>query len=486
MNSRSGLIRGRWGHGLSAVVGATLIATWLVGSASSAVSARGWTRAGVGAVTQPAPVGGRFVFYAQHRGALEVVALDARNGSTVWTAPASPSDVTAGVPASLAVRGRLVFYLEGTGSPANGAARVVARNAASGRVVWRSDQGRFRSWPEICADRPTEVCANGTVIGAGWGQIRFSARDGKVLADVRMGTLIDPGRELGADLFDPGSRKPEQIAAVANGRVTWSHPLSSLFPLRRASSDGGWDFDRFAKLGLYVGSVGTKPKIANGKGTLDLSRSITAGFTVGGGRVVWRTKGFYACGQPLLCPGRSQVGYTSPSSGSPASVGLRLLETGHVTYSFSGGKPKVSPNASVTIQGFVPRSGKTVWSFKAGRNIGLMSGTVLPPQISSTAIALKTHSGWVALDLRSGKARRVPPSRYAWCQRIINYKLAHTTYYGGKGGAYTGQQALFPCTIAGRRTAAPRTVPGFVRRLGATTGGMTAWTDTRSVHALPS
>jgi outer membrane protein assembly factor BamB len=474
----------RWG--LLLVVGGALAAASLAGSASSAVTGRGWTRTDVGAVSQPAPVGGKFAFYAQHRGALEVVALDAGTGSTAWAAPASPSAVTAGVPAELAVRGTTVFYLEGVGAPGNGAARVVAKDAASGNVLWRSNGGRFFSWPEICPDQPSAVCVSGTVVGAGWGQIRFATADGKVLADVKMGTANDPGRELGPDLFDPGSRSPEQLLVVANGREAWSRPLSRIFPLPRASSDGGWDFDRFANLGMYVGSVATRPAIKNGEASLDLGGLITAGFTANGGRVLWRARGLYSCGQPLLCPGRSQAGYTSPSTGTAASVGLRMVDTGTVTYPLSGGKPKVSANASVTIQGFDPKTGRTKWSFRAGRNIPLMSNEAVPPQITSTVMVLKAGSRLVALDLRSGRTRRLAPAAHAWCQHIITYRLAHTSYYGGRGGMYTGQEGLFPCTVSGKRIAPPRKIPGFVRRLGATTGGMTAWTDTHAVHAGPS
>jgi hypothetical protein len=78
------------------------------------------------------------------------------------------------------------------------------------------------------------------------------------------------------------------------------------------------------------------------------------------------------------------------------------------------------------------------------------------------------------------------PTRRAWCPHIISYRLAHTTYFGGKGGEYAGQEAFFPCTVDGRRVAAPTRIPGFVQHLGATTGGMTAWTDTHAVHARPS
>jgi outer membrane protein assembly factor BamB len=76
-----------------------------------------------------------------------VVALNATDGSTAWTASASPSDATAGVAATLGVRAGTVFYLDGAGSPSEGTARVVARAASSGKVVWQSAAGDFDTWP---------------------------------------------------------------------------------------------------------------------------------------------------------------------------------------------------------------------------------------------------------------------------------------------------------------------------------------------------
>ena len=79
-------------------------------------AATGWTRTDVGAITQPAPVSGNFLFYAQHGGSLAVIALNARSGKTAWRAAASPSNVTAGVSATLAVDSGKVFYV----APASG------------------------------------------------------------------------------------------------------------------------------------------------------------------------------------------------------------------------------------------------------------------------------------------------------------------------------------------------------------------------------
>jgi hypothetical protein len=426
------------------------------------------------------------VFYAHHAGSLEVIALNARDGSTAWSAPASPSELTAGEAVELAVRAGTVFYLQGVkGQSATGAAQVVARSGASGAVLWRSAVGFFATIPEICPDQSAAICINGSVPKVGWGELRLSAARGRLLSLVRMGTAAFPGRELGPDLFDPGSRHPEQLLAVRGGRIAWRRPLAAIFTLSHASSDGGWNFDRFGKLGLFVGSVETTPRFAGGRYYKNLRPSMTVGVTLGAGRLAWGTRGLYFCG-PLPCPGRTEAGYSSPATSSPASIGLRLLRTGTATGSVNGGTPKISSNASVTIQGFKPATGTTEWSFNAGRDLALLSGQAAQPLVGPTSIILKHGSRRIALDLRNGKTRRVRAGTRAWCQRPILYQLAHAAYYHGGRGLYVGQDALYPCTATGRRLALPAKIPSLLGRIGATTEGITAWTDTQTVHAEPN
>src|SRR5205085_11358022 len=114
--------------------------------------------ADVKAATQPAAVGDRFVVYAARRGLLQVVALDARTGSTAWSAAATPSQIAPGEPPVLTVIGGDVFYL---GRRGGSLAELVARNVATGQVRWRSPLGAFTTWPGVCPDQTTAICLSG-------------------------------------------------------------------------------------------------------------------------------------------------------------------------------------------------------------------------------------------------------------------------------------------------------------------------------------
>jgi hypothetical protein len=124
-------VRGFGGFRAAALTLAVSVAlgACLPGSARAAGTVKAWSHTDLGAITQPAPVGGRFVFYAQRNRSLDVIALNALDGSLTWRAPATASDVTAGVAAALAVRSGVVFYLEPAGASSSGIAQVVARGA---------------------------------------------------------------------------------------------------------------------------------------------------------------------------------------------------------------------------------------------------------------------------------------------------------------------------------------------------------------------
>jgi outer membrane protein assembly factor BamB len=267
--------------------------------------------------------------------------------------------------------------------------------------------------------------------------------------------------------------------------VVWRRRLSAIFTLPNATSDGGWNLDRLGHYGLFVGSVGTRPRLAGGKEIIDLAHTMTAGFTVRRGRVKWRRTGFYACNM-LPCHGGNEAGFTAPGAVSAPgpSVGLREVMRGNASFTPGSGSPQISQDASLTIQGFDPATGRTLWAFDAGRNTGLISGQLVPPRTDTDTIVVRDRAGrLVALNLRTGSSRRFRSSRTGWCRSTITYRLSNSVYYGGKSGQYVGQAGLYACTGNGGRISTPRRVPDLVRRIGAAAEGIVAWADTNAIHA---
>ena len=465
--------------------GALSVLAVVVATVAPVKTAAGWQRADVKAVTQPAAVGDRFVVYAARRGLLQVVALDARTGSTAWSAAATPSQIAPGEPPVLTVIGGDVFYL---GRRGGSLAELVARNVATGQVRWRSPLGAFTTWPGVCPDQTTAICLSGLLSTSSQqgAELRFDAKGGKQLP----GALIEKrfgGRELAPGLFDPGQRNPEVLLATSAGRVTWRRPLRAVFTLPGASTDWGWNFDRAGRLGLYVGSPGWKPiKLTSTRFVADLSKAMTAGFRIGDGAVAWRSAGTYMCNF-LPCPGGSEAEFSTPANagGSSPTVAVRVRATGRVSGTFNG-LPVASPSTRVTIEGFDPGTGHTRWRYDAGHAPGLVTQRVLPPRINGSSIVLPRGNRLIALELVHGRTRPIAPSAAAWCRAPVLYRQ-RTGYPGANGSRlteYVGQFALYPCTTRGRRRATHDAPPSFLSAIAAHSGGVIAWTDKKGIVAV--
>jgi hypothetical protein len=471
------------GHRLAAAAVAGVVVAAIGGGTASAGHAGRWSRSDLKPVTQPAPVGGRFVLYVARNGGLEVVALDASSGRTTWSDRASPSSITPGEVPGLAVVGREVVYVRAL---RGSIAQLVARDAATGKQLWRSAAGQFSGWPDVCPDDATTICVTGAVVGRRPAlPLRFSAANG---GRVPSAATTGPGREVGRGLFDVGVRSPELLVATHGNHVSWARRLSDLFTLPGASTDFGWNFDRLEPLGLYVGSAGAAPvTLTKTHFVADLTRTQTAGFRIESGAVVWRAHGNYVCNALVPCPGASQSGYSSPDQSAP-TIGIRTLERGTLRGSTTTIAGTVSRAARVALQGFEPRTGRTLWTFAAGRDVGLIEGTRPPPQVTAYRVVLRAGGRrLVALDLRNGSTKPLAASARAWCRGLTTYKekIPFNTSIGTSLTVYVGQYSLYPCTAAGKRVPTPKTAPRFVGGIGALAAGTVAWSDPRGVVAVP-
>ncbi len=446
---------------------------------STTPAKRGWVRSNLRPVSQPLVAACNFVFYDAHRGSLRVLALDAQTGRTAWAADASASSVTPGVmPALLAVGGVVVFFRS---VGADQTAELVGVDARDGLTTWSSDSFEFTGWPAPCPDDPAVICVGGT-IGPQTQVMRFAAATGKPLKSPVVATET-VGRDLGPNLFDSGARDPDELVAVSRGSVAWKQPLASVFNEPGLSSDNGWNFDRVPTAGLFVGSVGG-PALSqtNTSAVIDLGRSMTAGFRIADGAAVWREPGTqYVC-STLPCSGSALPSRTGAYR--PPLFGLRIRGTGTA----SGGvgmSPSLSPDAKIVLEGFDLRSGRTRWSFDAGRNLTLVTGA-MAPQVSATRVVLPDASGAsMSLDLATGARAPLAPGTRLWCRASTTYKVK-VPYHASNGrtiDTYRGGDALFACDARGHAQAKPSRVPRFV---GPSIDGLASWSEKSKVVAAPT
>ena len=447
--------------------------------AGSTVTAHRWQRADLSPVTQPVAAEGAFVFYDASGHHLHLVGLDARTGKTLWSKLASVSDITQGAALGLDHAGSKIIALLGasTDSPV---ARVSAVEAHSGKIIWSSRPGTFSSVPALCADESSVVCAAGTLQnGRARGRLRFDLATGNALAT---STVDGPGvRDVGAGLIDPGGRSPDELVATKGAGTAWRVPLAGIFGAG-SSSDYGWNFDRLVQPRLFVGSVGFAPlKLTKTYEIVDLTKQVTAGFRISDGSLVWRNRGaILVCG-PLPCPGDPVRGAVNRQP----FVGLRLRMTGTIKATIKE-TFTASRDATATLEGFDPSNGRTIWTFNAGRSVGLITEQVQAPQPASGHIVLRAPSGgYVDLDLRTGARRAVARTVAAWCRGAVTYSQAVPYRTPAQPlTMFVGEASLFPCNATGSRTAIPAHLPSFVAAIS-TTDGVVAWSDPTGVVAAP-
>jgi hypothetical protein len=452
--------------------------------AAHAAQAAGWSRTDLTPVSQPVAAGSAFVVFTAVHGGLDVVGLDPQSGRTLWKHAASPSGITPGVSPELLVVDGLVVYPSPVSQQV---VRLVAANPRTGKAVWQTQPGFLTSWPEACPGETQDICVTGSVASNSQQTqlLRFSATNGSSLASPVLSASGQGARELAPGLFDPGQRNPELMLASPGSTVDWTKPLTSIVSLPGASTDNGWNLDRIARVGLFVGSVAAPLSQNGGHQVYDLSNASTVGIRMSDGSVAWQNQGSYYDCTILPCAGGSGAGSSGSGAGAELgpTVGVRTRETGTLTApSSASGDPVVSPGATVTLEGFDPATGHTLWAFHAGHDVDLITNEALPPQVGTSEILLSNASGQpTALNLATGTAETVSASVVAWCQSAtfytesVPYQAASTSIH-----QYVGDYSVFPCDSAMHAVGTPARIPSFV---GARIGETSAWSEKGKVVA---
>lgn len=445
--------------GLRAAVGLLACAvaasvTVAAGGAARASSTRlAWTDRGIHVVGGPVAAGGRvlaLVVAANRSVSLE--AFDPKTGAVRWKLPAGFSEITAGVETEPLAHDGVALALV-PAAAGSALVRIEGVSIATGAVVWRS------RLPVLVSDAPTTcpppLGARGFCIVAGaapsspTGVIALSPKTGAVLATVQN---IERLMGTPAGLYETYGAQPTLAEVRTPGGPAWSRPVSWWFGAGY-DPNYGWNFRRYGS--LEVGSVGNKPA---GR-TIDLAASKTVGISQATGEPVWTKPGAFQC---------------FGSAGEQAPY-LCLL-SGTATPTAAGGLT-TSKNATLTLEGLDPRTGRITWRRPAGAIADELLGNVAVDGATGQVVT-SSRGRKLVLDLRSGTTR-VPGAREAfWCARFNLFKIRPAN---GLSAERVGSSLYTPCN-AGKHTVATVAPPSSVA--GATVGRLFVWASPEGLEAV--
>jgi outer membrane protein assembly factor BamB len=444
--------------------------------ASPARLTSAWTAA-VGAVESPQPTRHGFALHVlSDRGTFEVVSVDAASGRILWRTDASPSTIAPGVNQSVAVvnGGRTVVWLSPGASGRAADTSIVAADAESGRLAWTYGGGGYVTGsPPTACHGGAQVCTIGAIEGAG--TVSFMALDaatGKVVAQQPLSGGTAPraldGRPAGSAAADTAGLLDTNGTLTGidyDGRVLWSRLNSAVFGGERVSPNNGWDIQ--LRDGRWIGSLGYEER---------LDRSTSANsyqFT----REPAVTAAFdVATGQTAWVRPHTYVACGSISF----DVRHPVLCSGSGSIDLSDPTRPRGIIADITLEGVDPSTGRPRWTWHAGNQPGLVVPSQDVIRIDDTHYAVRQGQTSTTLDLDRGPSS-VPTGKVGWCPSTRYVRTSIPPADNNIDGRYSAW-GIHPCSVEGRTVDIPATTPDFA---GGTVGGVFAWTDeTGTVHAV--
>jgi hypothetical protein len=233
-------------------------------------------------------------------------------------------------------------------------------------------------------------------------------------------------RRLADGLYESGGSISHLVRISFPQGVLWSKSLDAELGSSDYDIDYGWTIDAVG--GDYLVSVQARPTA----GTSQLTVALTAAIDALTGEVRWREPGSYRCGGAV-----------------PINEPFACLETGTLHLSGKTAAPTLSPDATATIIGFDPLTGRPRWKLELARD-------VLGPFIAGTGYAVSGTRILVRLtgratrpellDLATGALSPAQPRELFWCPQLPTFD---EQYPGGPDVQRDGVTTWFACTVSG-------------------------------------
>jgi len=346
-------------------------------------------------MSAPVAVGDVVLYYTRIADALQLAAVDASTGRTIWKAPVTVSSVVTGVGVSVEVVDGQVALL----TPAEGAsprqAHLELRDPATGDVTTRSLAEEFATLPRACSSDPDLVCAQ-VYRGGPSTQVRLR-EDGSLEAAQDEGL---PGWQ-GIGSLGMSRQTGQHIGRIVGGELLWDLYLGKVVR-RGASTNSGWTFQDVLDEKLIVASVGTRDSWSGDTITVDLTHYSAFALDPENGELVWKVAGadlFCDIDVPDVDPEDEPLIACSYTSGTAKA----------------GGGETLVEDLDLDLVRLDPATGRVLWELSLGDGVGLVDGwrPVLAPGAEGTAV-LGSGPDAMVVDLQTGEQTRSPSGLVTW------------------------------------------------------------------------
>ena len=262
-------------------------------------------------------------------------------------------------------------------------------------------------------------------------------------------------------LYESSGKSPMLVDVRVPGGVQWKASIAAVFG-NDYDPNFGWKFTAFGRLG--VGSVGK-----NVPGVTAKTQVVTE--KLGGDKTIGLLE---ASGKRLrVLPGLFQCG-----GAEAPTVAYLCLFTGSVTATRSG-KVTPSKDATLTLEGFDPGTGKATWRHRVGNLASLAEGNVALKDADN--IVVKTGLKNVVLNLHTGKLSPTSPGEVFWCAKANIFKI--NAPKGVADNHRVGSSFYQPCT-ENMRPVASTILAQPPALAGATVGGERIYATPTALEAV--
>jgi outer membrane protein assembly factor BamB len=313
-------------------------------------------------------------------------AVDPVNGHVLWRYRWSFSEITAGVATPPVAHGDIALLLA-PGPKNDGRVRLEGVRISTGRIVWHGGSTAYVTDAPTSCPQPVGVsgfCLTFALSNGATGLIALTPQAGRVLAVI---PRLIRGISTTAGIYQAATKSPTLVNVRVPNGIRWAKNVTALFGANH-DPDYGWDVARYDT--VYAGTIGHR----SGPRSRALGGDVTVGFADTTGKRVWSIPGLFQCGGALGI----QVAFT-----------CRL--TGSAVFAKSSGVPVPSKDATLTLEGFDPQSGRVTWQQKITNLAEIIQGNAA--FADDHHLLVDMHGAKQLLDLTNG--RPASPNATYWC-----------------------------------------------------------------------